>query len=81
MGRSIAKHGSKTAAISYFKVKFQRKSTAPSHKRPVFPKAVFILLAIIIQCYPANPAQAGEEAVGLADLSGLPSSFCVLVGE
>jgi len=34
-----------------------------------------------IQCSPANPAQAGEEAVGLADLSGLPSSFCVLVGE
>jgi len=36
---------------------------------------------INIQCSPANPAQAGEEAVGLADLSGLPSSFCVLVGE
>ena len=36
---------------------------------------------IYIQCSPANPAQAGEEAVGLADLSGLPSSFCVLVGE
>ena len=35
----------------------------------------------LIQCSPANPAQAGEEAVGLADLSGLPSSFCVLVGE
>jgi len=35
----------------------------------------------LLQCYPANPAQAGEEAVGLADLSGLPSSFCVLVGE
>jgi len=34
-----------------------------------------------IQCSPANPAQAGEEAVGLAGLSGLPSSFCVLVGE
>jgi len=34
-----------------------------------------------ILCSPANPAQAGEEAVGLADLSGLPSSFCVLVGE
>ena len=34
-----------------------------------------------IQCSLANPAQAGEEAVGLADLSGLPSSFCVLVGE
>jgi len=34
-----------------------------------------------IQCSPANPAQAGEEAIGLADLSGLPSSFCVLVGE
>ena len=48
MGRSIAKHGSNTAAISYFKVKFQRKSTAPSHKLPVFPKAVFIITAIII---------------------------------
>jgi len=34
-----------------------------------------------LQCSPANPAQAGEEAVGLSDLSGLPSSFCVLVGE
>jgi len=34
-----------------------------------------------VQCSPANPAQAGEEAIGLADLSGLPSSFCVLVGE
>jgi len=34
-----------------------------------------------LQCSPANPAQAGGEAVGLADLSGLPSSFCVLVGE
>ena len=34
-----------------------------------------------VQCSPANPAQAGEEAVGLADLSGLPSSYCVLVGE
>jgi len=34
-----------------------------------------------VQCSPANPAQAGEEAVGLSDLSGLPSSFCVLVGE
>jgi len=34
-----------------------------------------------LQCSPANPAQAGEEAVGLADSSGLPSSFCVLVGE
>jgi len=34
-----------------------------------------------IQCSPANPERAGEEAVGLADLSGLPSSFCVLVGE
>jgi len=33
------------------------------------------------QCSPANPAQAGEEAVGLEDLSGLPSSSCVLVGE
>jgi len=36
---------------------------------------------IYIQCSPANPAQAGEEAVGLAGLSGLPSRFCVLVGE
>jgi len=36
---------------------------------------------IEIQCSPANPAQAGEEAVGLADFSGLPSSFCVLVGQ
>ena len=34
-----------------------------------------------VQCSPANPAQAGEEAVGLADLSGLPSRFCVLVEE
>ena len=36
---------------------------------------------IQIQCSPANPAQAGEEAVGLADLSGLPSRLCVLVRE
>jgi len=36
---------------------------------------------ILVQCSPANPEQAGEEAVGLADLSGLPNSFCVLVGE
>ena len=34
-----------------------------------------------IQCSSANPAQGGEEAVGLADSSGLPSSSCVLVGE
>jgi len=34
-----------------------------------------------VQCSPANPAQAGEEAVGLADLSGSPSSFYVLVGD
>ena len=34
-----------------------------------------------IQCSPAYPAQAGEEAVGLSGLSGLPSNFCVLVGE
>jgi len=33
------------------------------------------------QCCPANLAQVGEKAVGLADLSGLPSSFCVLVVE
>jgi len=39
------------------------------------------LLENELQCSPANPAQAGDEAVGLADLSGLPSSFCVLVGE
>jgi len=36
---------------------------------------------ISVQCSPANPGQAGEEAVGLADWSGLPSSSCVLVGE
>ena len=34
-----------------------------------------------IQCSPPNPAQAGEEAVGLADSSGLPSRLCVLVRE
>jgi len=44
-------------------------------------KLLFLTCLFHIQCSPANPAQAGEEAVGLADLSGLPSSFCVLVGE
>jgi len=44
-------------------------------------RTCFLTGRIQVQCSPANPAQAGEEAVGLADLSGLPSSFCVLVGE
>jgi len=42
---------------------------------------IYCLLFVYIPCSPADPAQAGEEAVGLADLSGLPSSFCLLVGE
>jgi len=41
----------------------------------------FFLSHDYVQCSPANPAQAGEEAVGLAALSGLPSSSCVLVGK
>jgi len=46
-----------------------------------FKDAILLKNEKQLQCSPANPAQAGEEAVGLADLSGLPSSFCVLVGE
>ena len=51
------------------------------HKEVVDQIVFQSCLGVALQCSPANPAEAGEEAVGLADLSGLPSSSCVLVGE
>jgi len=43
----------------------------------VFQLTFIVQLDFEVQCSSANPAQAGEEAVGSADSSGLPSSFCV----
>jgi len=83
MYSSVQKSGTLTRRRSEYDSIIDLDSTLQKHSSNQQTNGFTIPLQGVysIQCSPANPAQAGEEAVGLADLSGSTSCFCVLVGE
>ena len=82
-GSVLIAGGSPSVSVAIEQTRTAEFVYLPPHYINAVKSRLFVihLYYSVIQCSPANPAQAGEEAVGLADLSGLPSSFSVLVGE